>query len=131
MPLTDTGIRALKPGAPRMSWSLSARRARPRTSTFGLNDTGQYGTSVWDYSGISSLGATRVGELAMHPTAKPVALIDDALKCCSRFRDIILDVFGGSGSTSIATDQCGRIARLIEFDPLYCDTIIRRFERLT
>jgi hypothetical protein len=103
----------------------------PHINTFGLGDTGRYRTNVWDYPGISSLGASRDEELAMHPTVKPVALIADAIKDCSRRGDIILDVFGGSGSTLIATDQCGRIARLIEIDPLYCDTIIRRFERLT
>jgi DNA modification methylase len=103
----------------------------PHINTFGLGDTGRYRTNVWDYPGISSLGATRDEELAMHPTVKPVALIADAIKDCSRRGDIILDVFGGSGSTLIAADQCGRVARLIEIDPLYCDTIINRFERLT
>lgn len=103
----------------------------PHINTFGLGDTGRYRTNVWDYPGISSLGATRDEELAMHPTVKPVALIADAIKDCPRRGDIILDVFGGSGSTLIAADQCGRVARLIEIDPLYCDTIIRRFERLT
>jgi DNA modification methylase len=103
----------------------------PHINTFGLGDTGRYRTNVWDYPGISSLGAARDEELAMHPTVKPVALIADAIKDCSRRGDIILDVFGGSGSTLIAADQCGRLARLIGIDPLYCDTIIRRFERLT
>jgi len=103
----------------------------PHINTFGLGDTGRYRTNVWDYPGISSLGTTCDEELAMHPTVKPVALIADAIKDCSRRGDIILDVFGGSGSTLIAADQCGRVARLIEIDPLYCDTIIRRFERLT
>lgn len=100
-------------------------------NTFGLGDTGRHRTNVWDYPGISSLGATRDEELAMHPTVKPVALIADAIRDCSKRGDIVLDVFGGSGSTLIAADQCGRAARLIEIDPLYCDTIISRFERVT
>ncbi|MCI5074035.1 DNA methyltransferase [Oricola sp.] len=100
-------------------------------NNFGLGDGGRYRTNVWDYPGISSLGASRDEELAMHPTVKPVALIADAIKDCSKRNDIILDVFGGSGSTLIAADKCGRRARLIEIDPLYCDTIIRRFERVT
>ncbi|MFZ2099597.1 MAG: DNA methyltransferase [Oricola sp.] len=100
-------------------------------NTFGLGDGGRYRTNVWDYPGISSLGASRDEELAMHPTVKPVALIADAIRDCSRRGDIVLDMFGGSGSTLIAADQCGRKARLIEIDPLYCDTIIRRFERVT
>ncbi len=103
----------------------------PHINNFGLGDTGRYRTNVWDYPGISSLGAARDEELAMHPTVKPIALIADAIRDCSGRGDIILDVFGGSGSTLIAADQCGRVARLLELDPLYCDTIIRRFERVT
>ncbi|TDK28892.1 site-specific DNA-methyltransferase, partial [Rhizobium deserti] len=103
----------------------------PHINNFGLGDTGRYRTNVWDYPGISSLGAARDEELAMHPTVKPVALIADAIRDCSKRGDTVLDVFGGSGSTLIAAEQCGRAARLLELDPLYCDTIIRRFERVT
>lgn len=67
----------------------------------------------------------------MHPTVKPVALVADAIRDCSRRGEIVLDAFGGSGSTLIAAGSCGRRARLIEFDPLYCDTIVRRWEALT
>ena len=67
----------------------------------------------------------------MHPTVKPVAMIADAIKDCSRRGEIILDCFGGSGSTLIAAEKTGRRARLIEYDPLYCDTIIRRWQRWT
>lgn len=99
------------------------------TNSFGLGETGRYRTNVWDYPGISSLGARRGEELAMHPTVKPVAMIADAIKDCSRRGEIILDCFGGSGSTLIAAEKTGRRARLIEYDPLYCDTIIRRWEK--
>lgn len=67
----------------------------------------------------------------MHPTVKPVALIADAIRDCSRRGEIVLDCFGGSGSTLIAAEKTGRSARLIEYDPLYCDTIVRRWEKLT
>jgi DNA modification methylase len=103
----------------------------PHINNFGLGETGRYRTNVWDYPGISSLGAARDEELAMHPTVKPVALVADAIRDCSGRGDTVLDIFGGSGSTLIAADQCGRVARLLELDPLYCDTIIRRFERVT
>lgn len=63
----------------------------------------------------------------MHPTVKPVALVADAIRDCSRRGDIVLDPFAGSGTTLIAAQTTGRSARLIEFDPFYCDTIIRRF----
>lgn len=100
-------------------------------NSFGLGDTGRYRTNVWDYAGISSLGAGRTEALEMHPTVKPTALIADAIRDCSRRGDIVLDGFGGSGTTLIAAETCGRSARLIEFDPHYCDVIIRRFEKLT
>ena len=103
----------------------------PHTNSFGLGETGRYRTNVWDYAGISSIGAKRSEELAMHPTVKPVALIADAIKDCSRRGEIIVDAFGGSGSTLIAAEKAGRSARLIEYDPLYCDTIVRRWEKLT
>jgi DNA modification methylase len=77
------------------------------------------------------MSASRDAELAMHPTVKPVALVADALRDCSRRGDIVLDPFGGSEATLIAAEETGRKARLIEYDPLYCDTIIRRFELLT
>ena len=70
-------------------------------------------------------------ELAMHPTVKPVALIADAIRDCSRRGETVLDLFGGSGSTLMAAELCGRQARLLEFDPLYCDTIVRRWQRYT
>jgi len=101
------------------------------TNNFGLGDTGRYRTNVWDYAGINSIGASRAEDLAMHPTVKPVALIADAIRDCSRRGEIVLDCFGGSGSTLIAADKTGRRARLIEYDELYCDTIIRRWQVLT
>ncbi|WP_430417305.1 site-specific DNA-methyltransferase [Parasphingorhabdus sp.] len=101
------------------------------TNSFGLGESGRYRTNVWDYAGISSMSASRGEELAMHPTVKPVALVADAIKDCSRRGEIILDCFGGSGSTLIAAHKTGRIARLIEYDPLYCDTIVKRWQDYT
>lgn len=101
------------------------------TNSFGLGQTGRYRTNVWDYAGISSIGASRSDELAMHPTVKPIALIADAIRDCSRRGEIVLDAFGGSGSTLIAAEKTGRSARIIEYDALYCDTIVRRWETYT
>jgi DNA modification methylase len=67
----------------------------------------------------------------MHPTVKPVALVADAILDASKRGGIILDPFGGSGTTLIAAHIKGRRARLIELDPIYVDTIIQRFEALT
>lgn len=63
----------------------------------------------------------------IHPTQKPVQLAERALKRSSEKGDIVLDAFGGSGSTMIACEQLGRSARLIELDPKYCDAIIGRW----
>ena len=103
----------------------------PHVNNFGLGETGRYRTNVWDYAGISSLGSNREKELAMHPTVKPVALVADAIQDCSKRGAVVLDCFGGSGTTLIAAEKTGRRARLLEYDPIYCDTIVRRWERFT
>jgi DNA modification methylase len=100
----------------------------PHLNTFGLGGDGRYRTNVWDYAGVTSIGADRREALEMHPTVKPVAMVADAIRDCSKRGDIILDPFGGSGSTLIAAETCGRSARLIEYDPQYCDTIVRRYQ---
>jgi hypothetical protein len=84
----------------------------PHTNTFELGDTGRYRTNVWDYPGVNTLRGGRLDELAMHPTVKPVALVADAIKDCSRRNEIVLDPFGGSGTTLIAAEKAGRQARL-------------------
>jgi DNA modification methylase len=100
-------------------------------NSFGLGESGRYRTNVWDYPGISSFGTGRDSELAMHPTVKPTALVADAIRDCSRRGDIVLDIFAGSGTTMIAAEQVGRSARLLEYDPAYCDTIVRRWQKFT
>jgi DNA modification methylase len=67
----------------------------------------------------------------LHPTMKPVELIERALHNSSKTRDTVLDPFGGSGSTLIACERTGRQARLIELEPRYCDVIVRRWEEHT
>jgi DNA modification methylase len=64
----------------------------------------------------------------LHPTMKPVELVERAIRNSSKSRDIVLDCFAGSGTTLIACEKLGRYARLMELDPKYCDVIIRRFE---
>ena len=67
----------------------------------------------------------------LHPTMKPVALVERAIRNSSKTRDIVLDVFGGSGSTLIAAEKTGRQARLVELDPAYCDVIVQRWQRFS
>src|SRR5690606_7117020 len=89
---------------------------------------GRYRTNVWAYRGFNTGGAQRLEELARHPTAKPVQMLADAMLDCSGRGDIVLDPFGGSGSTMIAAEKTGRRARLIELDPIYADRIVRRWQ---
>ncbi|MBL8564813.1 MAG: site-specific DNA-methyltransferase [Hyphomicrobiaceae bacterium] len=103
----------------------------PHTNTFGLGEGGRYRTNVWDYAGVNSMGKQRMEELEMHPTVKPVALVADALLDVTKRGARVLDPFGGSGSTLIAAEKTGRVARLIEYDAIYCDVIVRRFEAYT
>lgn len=67
-------------------------------------------------------------ELALHPTVKPVQMIADAIRDVSGRGEIVLDVFGGSGSTLIAAEKTGRRGYLVELDPMYCDRILTRWE---
>jgi DNA modification methylase len=103
----------------------------PHINNVELGKHGRYRTNVWEYPGVNTMRKGRMEELAMHPTVKPVLLVADAIKDCSKRRGIILDPFGGSGTTLIAAEKAGRQARLIELDPHYCDVTIRRWEKLT
>jgi DNA modification methylase len=64
----------------------------------------------------------------IHPTAKPVELVERALRNSSKAGDIVADLFGGSGSTLIACERQNRASRLMEIDPRYADCIIQRFQ---
>ena len=66
-----------------------------------------------------------------HPTMKPVALVVKALLNSSQPSDIVLDLFGGSGTTLVAAEQTGRVCRMMELDPKYCDVIKARWEQMT
>jgi DNA modification methylase len=100
-------------------------------NNFGLGANGRYRANVLDYPSVNSLHPARRGDLDLHPTVKPVALVADLIRDCSRRNGIILDPFGGSGTTILAAERAGRIARVIELDPLYVDVAIRRWERIT
>ena len=93
-----------------------------------LGRHGRNRTTVWRYPGIARQGTGRAKALSLHPTVKPVAMVADAMLDATPAGGIVLDPFGGSGTTMIAAERTGRSARLLELDPLYLDTIIRRFE---
>jgi DNA modification methylase len=100
-------------------------------NNFELGQHGRSRTNVWDYPSATHSRSQTANDLTLHPTPKPVTLIADAIKDCSRRGDIVLDVFAGSGALVIAAEKTGRIARCVELDPKYCDVIIRRWQKFT
>jgi len=83
-------------------------------------------------SGVSYSKVLTYGrETGLHPTMKPVAMLENQIKIVSDPGDIIADLFGGSGSTLIACEMSGRSARLMELSPAYCDVIVKRWEDFT
>ena len=101
------------------------------TNNVELGKHGRNRTNVWNYDSASVQARKGNNLLALHPTAKPVQLVMDALLDCSHRGDIVLDSFLGSGTTLLAAERTGRICRGIELDPLYVDTAIRRWQNLT
>jgi DNA modification methylase len=96
-----------------------------------LGRYGRHRSNVWDYVSQNALNGTSKSKLALHPTVKPVAMVADAILDCSDRGGVILDPFGGAGTTLIAAERTGRRARLIELDPIFVDTTIERWQRLT
>ena len=88
-----------------------------------------YWCGARDQGDVWFVDKPRVNDL--HPTMKPVELIERAIRNSSKSRDIVLDLFGGSGTTLIAAERAGRSARLLELDPKYVDVIVERWQNLT
>jgi DNA modification methylase len=105
-----------------------------KTAHLNNVELGRHGRSrsnVWHYAGVNSFRAGRMDELRSHPTAKPVALVADAIKDCTRRGDIVLDTFCGSGTTIMAAERVGRHARAVEIEPRFVDVAIRRWQAFT
>jgi DNA modification methylase len=96
---------------------------------YGWNE----GTHAWysDRKQTTILHFDRPKRSEEHPTMKPVPLFDYLIRNSSKAGDIILDTFGGSGTTIIACEQNGRNGYCMEIDPKYCDVIIDRWEKFT
>jgi DNA modification methylase len=103
----------------------------PHLNNIELGRHGRNRSNVWTYAGVNTFRKGRLDELLIHPTVKPVALVAEAIKDCSRRGDIILDPFMGSGTTLLAAERVGRRAYGMEIDPLYVDAAIRRWQDFT
>lgn len=91
-----------------------------------LGKHGRNRSNLWTYAGANGFGADRDDALAMHPTVKPVDLVEDAILDCSKRGGVVLDAFAGSGTTLVAAHRAGRRGYGIEIDPAYCDVTVAR-----
>jgi DNA modification methylase len=103
----------------------------PHLNNVELGRHGRSRSNVWHYAGVNSFRAGRMEELRSHPSSKPVALVADAIKDCTRRGDIVLDTFCGSGTTIMAAERVGRHARALEIEPRFVDVAIRRWQAFT
>lgn len=105
--------------------------ASPHLNNVQLGRFGRNRTNVWTYPGANTFRAGRMADLTAHPTVKPIPLVADAIRDCTRRGDVILDPFLGAGTTILAADRIGRRALGIEIDPLYVDVAVRRWQAAT
>ena len=110
---------------------IAKKGTAPHVNNIQLGKYGRYRTNVWSYPGANSFGATRMDDLAAHPTVKPVGLVADAIRDVSNKGQIVLDAFMGSGTTILAAERTGRRARGIEIEPVYVDVAIARWQNQT
>ncbi|MBR2118128.1 MAG: ParB N-terminal domain-containing protein [Afipia sp.] len=96
-----------------------------------LGRHGRSRSNVWPYAGVNTFRAGRLTDLASHPTVKPIALVSDAMRDCTKRDDIVLDLFCGSGTTLLAAEKVGRRGYGLEIDPAYVDVAIRRWQQMT
>jgi DNA modification methylase len=100
----------------------------PHLNTIELGRHGRNRSNVWQYAGANTFRAGRMNDLRAHPTVKPVAMIADAIKDCTRRNEIVLDTFCGSGATILAAERVGRRGYGMEINPRYVDVAIRRWQ---
>lgn len=96
-----------------------------------LGRHGRSRSNVWSYQGVSGLVRESRVDHASHPTPKPIAMVEDVCMDCTEKGDLIVDVFGGGGTTLMAAERTGRRARLLEIDPGYMDVIVERWQSFT
>lgn len=96
-------------------------------NNFELGAGGRYRSNVWNYAGVNIPSPGKRRELALHPTVKPVGLVADAIRDCSTHMGIVLDPFGGSGTTLLAAERTGRVCHMMEMSPHYVDVALHRF----
>jgi DNA modification methylase len=100
----------------------------PHLNNVQLGRHGRSRSNVWHYAGVNTFRAGRLADLECHPTVKPVTLVADAMRDCTRRGDIVLDTFCGSGTTILAAERVGRRAYTLEVEPRFVDVAIKRWQ---
>jgi DNA modification methylase len=100
----------------------------PHLNNVQLGRHGRSRSNVWHYAGVNTFRAGRLADLECHPTVKPVTLVADAMRDCTRRGDIVLDTFCGSGTTILAAERVGRRAYTVELEPRFVDVAVKRWQ---
>jgi DNA modification methylase len=103
----------------------------PHLNTVELGRHGRNRTNVWDYPSVNTFQGNKRGDLALHPTVKPTAMVADAIQDVTKRGDLVLDIFLGSGTSLIASERTGRRFRGIDIDPAYVDVAVDRWVAMT
>lgn len=96
-----------------------------------LGRHGRNRTNVWDYPSVNTFRGHKRGDLKLHPTVKPTAMVADAIQDVTRQGDLVLDVFLGAGTSLIASERTGRRFRGMDIDPAYVDVAVERWVAMT
>lgn len=118
----------------RSAHELVAVFAKPGAASSNNVQLGKFGrnrSNVWTFPGVNTFEAGKGGELALHPTVKPVAMIAEAIKDASQRGQIVFDPFLGSGTTLLAAEKVGRRCFGVEYEPKYVDLAVRRWQQMT
>jgi len=103
----------------------------PHMNNVQLGRLKRYRSNLWQYAGASGFSKTRKQDLEDHPTVKPIAMVADAIRDATKPGDLVLDPFGGAGTTLMAAELTGRRAATIEIEPKFVDVTMRRFQEQT
>lgn len=103
----------------------------PHLNTVELGRHGRNRTNVWDYPSVNTFQGNKRGDLKLHPTVKPTAMVADAIQDVTKRGDTVLDIFLGSGTSLIACERTGRRFRGVDIDPAYVDVAVDRWVAMT
>ena len=103
----------------------------PHLDNVQMGRFGRNRSNVWTYPGVNTFRSGRMEDLEAHPTVKPVKMVADALRDCTRRGDAVLDTFSGSGTLILACERVGRHALAMDIEPKYVELAIRRWQAFT